>query len=73
MQKQDNYNVKDTILCSDNKEYAIIKKVNEYYVFLSTEQPLKILVGTIENNKINIINDKNIIEKILSKEVEEDV
>lgn len=72
MRKQDSYDVKDTILCGDNKEYAIIKKVDEYYVFMSIEQPLEILVGTIKNNEINVINDKNIIEKVLTKEVEED-
>ena len=73
MQKQDDYDVKDTILCGDNKEYAIIKKVDKYYVFLSIEQPLEILVGTIENNKISVIDDKSIIEKVLAKEVEEDI
>lgn len=73
MKDQDNYKVKDTIICGNNKEYAIIKKVDDYYLFLSIEQPLEILVGTIEKDKINIITDKNIIEKVLTEEVEEDV
>lgn len=67
MQEQDKYNVNDTVLLKDNKEYAIIKKVENYYVFLSLEQPLTILVGTIKGDKINVIDDKDIIKKVLSE------
>lgn len=66
MKKQDKYKIKDIVQLEDDKEYSIIKQVNNYYVFLSLEQPLTIFVGKIKNDNIEIIEDKNIIEMVLS-------
>ena len=66
MENQDKYNVKDTIILDDNIEYSIIKKVDNYYLMMSVEEPLKIIIGQIDNNKIIVISDKKIIKEVLS-------
>lgn len=66
MEKENNYKINDIILLSDNKEYAIIKQLDNYYLFMSLEQPITILVGKIENDCIKIVNDKEIIKEVLS-------
>lgn len=66
MKKQDKYDVKDVVILDDDKEYSIIKKVDNYFVFMSLEQPLTIFVGTLENDGvIKIVDNKEIIIKVL--------
>lgn len=64
---QDRYNVGDIIKLDNNHEYCIIKKYNEYYVLLSQNEPLEILIVNINGNEINVVIDKKIIEEVLSK------
>lgn len=66
MKKQDKYDVKDVVILDDDKEYSIIKKVENYFVFMSLEQPLTIFVGTLDNNTIKLVDNKEIIIKVLS-------
>lgn len=66
MSKQDKYELNDIVILNDNLEYSIIKKVDNYYVFLSLQQPLKVLVGKIINNDIYIEKNKKIIKEVLS-------
>lgn len=66
MKKQDKYDVKDVVILDDDKEYSIIKKVDNYFVFMSLEQPLTIFVGTLENDVIKLVDDKDTIIKVLS-------
>lgn len=66
MKEKGKYKVKDIILLDDNRKYSIIKKVNEYYILLSVDEPLKIMIVKITNDKILVETDKKIIEEVLS-------
>lgn len=58
--------VKDIVMLGNNKEYSVIKKVENYYVLLSLETPLEIVVGVLEKDTLKVVQDKNIIFKVLS-------
>ncbi|MBE6161511.1 MAG: hypothetical protein E7158_04750 [Firmicutes bacterium] len=58
------YAVND-ILLVDDKEYCIIKKHNEYYVIVSLNKPLDIMVGKFKNDEFINENDLELIKKIL--------
>lgn len=66
MPEQNKYKIKDIIILDDNKEYSIIKKVNDYYVLLSLVQPIKIIVVTIDKDNINVVTNKEKIIEVLS-------
>ena len=66
MKQKGKYKVKDIILLDDNRKYSIIKKVNEYYILLSVDEPLNIMIAKIKNDKILVETDKKIIEEVLS-------
>lgn len=59
--------VKDIVMLGNNKEYSVIKKVENYYVLLSLETPLEIVVGVLEKDTLKVVQDKNIIFKVLSE------
>lgn len=59
--------VKDIVILDNNKEYSVIKKVENYYVLLSLETPLEIVVGVLEKDTLKVVQDKNIIFKVLSE------
>lgn len=58
------FKINDVVELED-KEYQIIKKVGNYYVLISVNEPVDLLVGEISNGEFNIIEDKNIILSLL--------
>lgn len=64
---ENKYDIGDIVLINDTKEYTIINNYNDYYVLLSNNSPIDILIGKInENNNLSIINDRKIVLEVLS-------
>lgn len=58
------------IITLDNKEeYAVLEKKELdnicYYILMSTKKPVKVEICTEDNNEITIIQDKEIVKKVL--------
>lgn len=55
----------DIVILDKNKEYIIINKYEDYVVLLSNFEPVSILVGRINDNKLSIETNQNTILKVL--------
>lgn len=64
--EENKYEIKDIVKLDDEREYSIIKEIDGCFVFLSIDEPLKIIVGKIENDRIVIVTDQEVIRKVLS-------
>lgn len=53
------------VVLLDNVEYVVVKKIDKYYMLLSTKDDAKIVIGIINNNTLEEVTDINIIKNIL--------
>ncbi len=53
------------VVLLDNVEYVVVKKIDKYYMLLSTKDDAKIVIGVINNNTLEEVTDINIIKNIL--------
>jgi len=53
------------VVLLDNVEYVVVKKIDKYYMLLSTKEDAKIVIGVINNNTLEEVTDINIIKNIL--------
>ena len=53
------------VVLLDNVEYVVVKKIDKYYMLLSTKDDAKIVIGVINDNTLEEVTDINIIKNIL--------
>ncbi len=53
------------VVLLDNVEYVVVKKIDKFYMLLSTKDDAKIVIGVINNNTLEEVTDLNIIKNIL--------
>ena len=53
------------VVLLDNVEYVVVKKIDKYYMLLSTKEDATIVIGVINNNTLEEVTDINIIKNIL--------
>ncbi len=66
MEERSNYDLGQVILVDNQKEYVIIKKIDNKVVLLSCEEPINILIGEINDKILHIITNREEVEKMLS-------
>lgn len=67
MQEEHNkLEIGEIVIIDGIKEYTVIKEKENKYLLLSNNEPLNIIIGYYKDNKIEVINNKKEILKMIS-------